>query len=937
MAQSDAELIKRTLDGDENAFGFLVDKYKGAVHALAYRKIGDFHIAEDITQDTFLKAYQKLSTLKRHANFPGWLYVIAARRCISWLRENQHQMQPLEQVDATQVEALAETRYSDDRMRKQLQDALENLPESDRTVLTLHYLGGMTYEEVSRFIGASTGAVKNRLYRARQHLKEELLKMIHQTWGAFQLPPAFTQHLVEKICRLFPTPTPSSKPQTPWITAITLGMVTLVVVVGMMATSEFQQPYSLSPSTPVKIVELTEAPIVETHARKPPFTNRSAGDGNPVLGLAAGDDNTAQAEKLRGNISGRVIYADSGKPAANVPIRAAGMKPGMGDPPIAHTNADGMYSMRNIPVGPYTVMIGDTWEWHETFAWRASAYEGIYVEPRMVYAGVDFLLTPGAFVEGSITDGDTGEPVAGIQIQVQDATHPRGQGMGHWLNTDSDGRYRFRVAPGKVRISVGSINTTVPYYIEFPGGEFYGEVAEGETLSDIDFACLRGYSIRGTVATSDHEPVAGASVRAYFIPIKGLIELPNYASTDERGHFTLRGIRVSEETEHLVIIAEQKNLYGRASWSKEQVDAVEITLFPRPTAIIVGKVIDEQGSPISHAGIGLSWRGGFGGTTTTAPDSPVTGTDADGNFSVGPTLSFDGSWLDVGESYQIHATAAGYGRISSEWFILQEGDYRIPALVLPIAEHFIAGQVVDWKGQAVGGATVIAEGDRTAVNGITDHQGRFSLSNIADSRIRVFAFHQGPDCSNQHAEFDVNREDVRIILAPNKPMISDDAGNSIPFDLFPHPLEGKRAPELKIYSRRNWLNSEPIVLNSLRGKIAVLNFWSTYVDQESCDPWLPALTRIHEQYRDKGVIVIGVHTSVHQLEGHPDIQEIEKAVTRRHIEYPIAIDAAGSNVNADYAIKSLPSILFVDKAGKLRTLFLIGGTLEAKVIALLNE
>ena len=107
MAQSDAELIKRTLEGDDNAFGFLVDKYKGAVHALAYRKIGDFHIAEDITQDTFLKAYQKLSTLRHYAHFPGWLYVIAARCCISWLRENQHPTQSLDQV-AVQIEASAQ-------------------------------------------------------------------------------------------------------------------------------------------------------------------------------------------------------------------------------------------------------------------------------------------------------------------------------------------------------------------------------------------------------------------------------------------------------------------------------------------------------------------------------------------------------------------------------------------------------------------------------------------------------------------------------------------------------------------------------------------------------------------------------------------------------------------------------------------------------------
>ena len=82
MANSDAELIRRTLDGDASAFGFLVDKYKGAVHALAYRKIGNFHTAEDITQDTFLKAYQKLHTLKDWRHFPGWLYRIASRLCL---------------------------------------------------------------------------------------------------------------------------------------------------------------------------------------------------------------------------------------------------------------------------------------------------------------------------------------------------------------------------------------------------------------------------------------------------------------------------------------------------------------------------------------------------------------------------------------------------------------------------------------------------------------------------------------------------------------------------------------------------------------------------------------------------------------------------------------------------------------------------------------
>ena len=70
MALHDTELIQRTLAGDESAFGFLVDKYKGSVHALAYRKLGDFHTAEEITQDTFLKAYQKLPNAQRSGTLP---------------------------------------------------------------------------------------------------------------------------------------------------------------------------------------------------------------------------------------------------------------------------------------------------------------------------------------------------------------------------------------------------------------------------------------------------------------------------------------------------------------------------------------------------------------------------------------------------------------------------------------------------------------------------------------------------------------------------------------------------------------------------------------------------------------------------------------------------------------------------------------------------
>ena len=89
MKTKDVDLIRRVLDGDQSAFTALVNKYQKSVHALIWRKIGDFHIAEEITQDVFLKVYKRLSTLKRPELFPGWLYVITTRHCITWLRKKR--------------------------------------------------------------------------------------------------------------------------------------------------------------------------------------------------------------------------------------------------------------------------------------------------------------------------------------------------------------------------------------------------------------------------------------------------------------------------------------------------------------------------------------------------------------------------------------------------------------------------------------------------------------------------------------------------------------------------------------------------------------------------------------------------------------------------------------------------------------------------------
>ena len=150
MKNDDVELIQRSLTGDENAFAKLVRKYQKPVHALVWRKVGDFHVAEEITQDTFLRVYRKLATLKDPRRFAGWLYRIAARQCHAWLRKKKIQTQSLEDTDIESIEKMTYSQYVAEEQAKAATEAqrdivqrlLARLRESERTVVTLHYLGG---------------------------------------------------------------------------------------------------------------------------------------------------------------------------------------------------------------------------------------------------------------------------------------------------------------------------------------------------------------------------------------------------------------------------------------------------------------------------------------------------------------------------------------------------------------------------------------------------------------------------------------------------------------------------------------------------------------------------------------------------------------------------------------------------------------------------
>ena len=180
MRNDDVALIQRILAGDENAFASLVRKYQRQVHAFARRKIGDFQIAEDITQEAFLQVYQKLETLDDPTLFSQWLYTIANHLCIAWFRQNRLQTEPLEEVCILGIEREPYSRYvasehakiAAEAQRDVVEKLLAKLKESDRKVITLHYFEEMTSSEIGEFLGVSENTIKSRIRRARQHLKK---------------------------------------------------------------------------------------------------------------------------------------------------------------------------------------------------------------------------------------------------------------------------------------------------------------------------------------------------------------------------------------------------------------------------------------------------------------------------------------------------------------------------------------------------------------------------------------------------------------------------------------------------------------------------------------------------------------------------------------------------------------------------------------------
>ena len=295
MLEDDVQLIRRILSGDDSAFSALVEKHRKGVHALIWRKIGDFHHAEELTQDVFLQVYRKLGTLKDPKRFAGWLYVIANRLSLNWIQRRKPTMQSLEDTPPEEIEESSYTHYLTEARETEateyhsevVKSLLERLPESERTVMTLHYLGEMTAKEIGNFLGVSVNTIKSRLRRGRERLQEAEF-LVREVLGSVQLPADLTARIMRQVADINPTAPPAGKPLAPWVS---FGAATILFVLLLGGSHQylarFQQPYSFEAASEPTI-EIVDAPIVLDVISKPSIQHRFGRVTLPGENMGAG-------------------------------------------------------------------------------------------------------------------------------------------------------------------------------------------------------------------------------------------------------------------------------------------------------------------------------------------------------------------------------------------------------------------------------------------------------------------------------------------------------------------------------------------------------------------------------------------------------------------------------------------------------------------------
>jgi RNA polymerase sigma-70 factor (ECF subfamily) len=168
--RTDAELVSAVLDGEKQAFAVLVRRYERPVRAVALDVLGDYHLASDVSQEAFIKAYEQLAGLRKPEAFGPWLMKITYRYALDLAR--QKVKEPRLEIKTAEIIENPDGKLDEEKQR--LLTAIAKLPRSEKQVVMLRYLGDNSVKDVADIVGRSVGTVTKQLSRAHKRLRKIL-------------------------------------------------------------------------------------------------------------------------------------------------------------------------------------------------------------------------------------------------------------------------------------------------------------------------------------------------------------------------------------------------------------------------------------------------------------------------------------------------------------------------------------------------------------------------------------------------------------------------------------------------------------------------------------------------------------------------------------------------------------------------------------------
>lgn len=427
--------------------------------------------------------------------------------------------------------------------------------------------------------------------------------------------------------------------------------------------------------------------------------------------------------KQAATISGRITYADSGKPAVGVKVYARATGDGIGYADTV-SDANGNYRLTRVGAAEYGIFLWLDPEVnkHHTTAAR----QKVRVLPGMNLEDQNFSMISGATIRGKITNKSTGEPLAGVSVMVMGPAHPRDVNFSQDSVSGPDGTYISHVPPGKQYVQFG---LPTPMGMLRPDPLSYEpELADGETVT-LDFAVPVDPTpaVKGRVVNEQGQPVPGASV---LVARQGSNEGPEgalRATTDSTGSFNIPAV---EGTSLLRARKGRLTTIEPTQVGTNRSD-IKLVLYSGAQTSIRMRVVDQDGKPVTGIEVGL-----LGGSSSERPNAIVD----DQRKTVNGEYIFKSVAPDL--YYLTQAFGKGYSTTMGNPFRIEAGKINEPPpIVVYRADSFVAGMVLGADGQPAVGIEVRSAGRRSSGSSArTDVNGMFRIVNIVpgeDIRISI--------------------------------------------------------------------------------------------------------------------------------------------------------------------------------------------------------